>query len=123
MRNIQYERVFNAICKRFNIFTDDNYTVDIEDGVCMHWYSFKEDVFCLTRDNHYIDKSGETINNFQKNTSYSRDKIVAEIYERMPDVYKVDADKEEAVECYLDTIHQFIDFYEEDYNELVGKLQ
>lgn len=31
--NIQYERVFNVICERFNILAGDRYTVDKEDGV------------------------------------------------------------------------------------------
>jgi len=119
--NVQYERVFNVICKRFNLLAGDRYTVDEEDVVCMHWYSFKENVLCLTRDNHYIDKSGKIINNFQKAKLYLLYNSTAEIYESMPDVYKVCASKEEAVVIYLDVIRRFIDFHEKDCRELAGR--
>lgn len=119
--NIQYERVFNVICKRFNIVTGDLYTVDKEDGVCMHWYSFKEDVLCLTRDNYYIDKSGKQIEKFKKHVPYSYEQIVEDVYQSMPDVYKLDEPAEDSVNRYLDVIHRFIDFHEKDYNKLTHR--
>ena len=87
----------------------------------MRWYSFKENVLRLTRDNHYIGKSGEIINNFQKAKLYLLYNSTAEIYESMPDVYKVCASKEEAGVIYLDVIRRFIDFHKKDCRELAGR--